>query len=51
MNNLFITEPEPIIKSTNKIEQITDEDDEDILKLILEKDKVKPKKEKRKTNK
>ena len=51
MNNLFITDTEPIIKSTKKIEQITNEDDEDILKLILEKDKVKPKKEKRKTKK
>ena len=51
MNNLFITEPEQIIKSTKKIQQITNEDDEDILKLILEKDKEKPKKEKRKTKK
>ena len=41
MNNLF--ETEPIIKSTKKIEQITNEDDEDILKLILDKEKPKPK--------
>ncbi len=46
MNNLFETVPESIIKSKKKIELISNEDEEDILKMILDKEEKPPKKEK-----